>query len=424
MQRSLAIFPLFLTPLFATALVENLEHLYKCPLLVMTLLLAIILIVMIYHYRSAIRSSKISTLNYNQLFDNTPEGILFVDENALIHTTNNEFCKLLKYSRDELILNNLYSISPDIQPETEFFSDIALKMFIDKAKEGKVQHFEWCLIRSDGKEIPTEVLLTKIESDNSKLLFIARDISELKKLRKEKEFQQAILVQQSKLAELGNMIGAIAHQWKQPLNAIGIIAQDLPEAHEYNELNKERVNEISSSILSQVKFMSQTIDDFRNFYKPTKEAAPFEVIRSIRGITGLLKSQLIKHNIELNITGDDSLKAVGYESEFRQVILNLITNVKDVVDEKALEKCVINIDVSFNAPKVVIVIADNAGGIPEKIMPRIFNPFVSTKADKGTGIGLSIAKTIIEEKMHGKISVKNQDGGARFTIELVASKEN
>lgn len=420
------IFPLLLTPTFLFAFAQGMDKFQIYPLMAVIAIFSILFMKVAYDYRSEIRSRQKSESNYHQLFENLPEGLLFVDEYSTIQRVNNTFSKITGYSKNELLLSNVYALSPDIQPETGFFSDIALKMFIEKAKSGQNQHFEWYLTRSDGNEFPIEVLLTKLE-DSEQFLFIARDISEIKKLQQEKEFQNATLIQQSKLAELGNMIGAIAHQWKQPLNVIGIISQDLPEAYAFGELDEKRTAEISSSILEQVRFMSQTIDDFRNFYKPSKEAVAFDVSKAISGVVSLLKTQLNKHNIAIDLISDEAsqLKAIGYENEFKQVILNLITNVKDVADEKSLMDCRIEISTKLDGQKIVVYVHDNAGGIPDKLLPtKIFEPFVSTKADRGTGIGLALAKTIIEDKMHGKISVENVDAGARFTIEMVASKEN
>lgn len=417
------IFLIFAVSLMAFG--ERLEEWHPYPLITVIVVFAVLLTLLLRSYNRALAGRKKSQSGYDLLFENSPDGLLYIDRFTTIHKSNGAFAKLVGHSTKDLYLNNIYGLSPDIQPETGFFSDIALNMFIENAIKGNPQRFEWYLQKSDDQEIAIEVLLTKLNGESDQLLFIARDIQEIKRLQQEKGFQQAVLIQQSKLAELGNMIGAIAHQWKQPLNAIGIIAQDLPEAYEFGELNKEEVEKISSNILDQVKFMSQTIDDFRNFYKPSKEAAPFEVMRSIRGVTNLLKTQLIKHNIELNISGDDAIKAVGYESEFRQVVLNLITNVKDVVDDQSLASCKIDIEIKKADQKVLITVQDNAGGIPAKLLPtKIFEPFVSTKQDKGTGIGLSLAKTIIEDKMHGKIYAINTNDGALFTIELVASKES
>lgn len=232
--------------------------------------------------------------------------------------------------------------------------------------------------------------------------------------------EQTALIQNEKMAQLGNMLGAIIHQWKQPLNSISIEVQDIKYAYSYGELNDEKIDEIVSKIMGIIGFMIKTADDFRNFYKPSKERKDFHIIEEIESVSNLLSRQLQNMNIKLCINGDKSLTVNGCAGEFKQVILNLLNNSKEAFESGGKEEGKeIDINVFSVEGKTVLTVIDNAGGIsPELLKEGLFEQFSSTKGESGTGIGLAISKTIIEEHMGGKISVKNVNGGAEFTIEL------
>ncbi|KJU85696.1 multi-sensor signal transduction histidine kinase [Candidatus Magnetobacterium bavaricum] len=237
---------------------------------------------------------------------------------------------------------------------------------------------------------------------------------------------EQLLIQQSKMAAMGEMIGLIAHQWKQPLNAISLITQDIGDAYLYNELNIDYLKETETKILKQIQFMAQTIDSFRNFLKPSKEKVAFDVKTAIEEIVSMLSPLLIKSNVKLNLdyAGNGvNTNATGYQNEFKQVILNLINNARDALISKSsgepkTEKA-IQIDILEESAKTVVSIRDNGGGIPDDIIGRIFEPYFTTKSsEQGTGIGLYMAKTIIETNMGWKLTARNIDNGAEFRIEI------
>lgn len=259
----------------------------------------------------------------------------------------------------------------------------------------------------------------ELKSFNEKLSErVEEELLHRKELEKENELQQAVLIQQTKLAELGNMIGAIAHQWKQPLNAIAIFEQGLAYTFKDGTLDERELEAHTKAVLKQIDFMAQTIDDFRNFYKPSTEKQSFFILQEVKSMLSLLEGEIKVNNIELTIEGDEELHAFGYSGEFKHVVLNIINNAKDAFAEHKLKERRINIILRQKEDSALLTITDNAGGIPASVLPNIFEPFVSTKGLKGTGIGLSLAKIIIEEKMDGKISAKNIENGAEFLIEL------
>ncbi len=261
--------------------------------------------------------------------------------------------------------------------------------------------------------------MLKLKQKNDVLKeMVEKEVSKRMKLEAEREQQLAVLIQQTKMAELGTMMGVIAHQWMQPLTIISLNAQVFPEEVGGGEHEQEAAKKYSKEILEQTDFMTQTINDFRSFYKPSKKKAPFSVLEQAGSIVLLLSSQLSQSGIGVEISGDDTLCCNGYANEFKQVVLNIINNAKDAFEEKNINDRNISIHAEPQDGLIVVTITDNAGGIPLSVLTTIFDPFVSTKGEKGTGIGLSLAKTIIEENMRGKISAQNVDNGAQFTIKL------
>jgi two-component system, sensor histidine kinase and response regulator len=247
---------------------------------------------------------------------------------------------------------------------------------------------------------------------------VEKEVAKRMKLEAEKEQQLSALIQQTKMAELGAMMGVITHQWMQPLTIISLNAQMLPVDMGGDEPSVDVANRYSQDILEQTTFMTQTINDFRNFYKPSKQKAPFFVLKQASAIVTLLSTQLSQANITVQIRGDEELCCLGYENEFKQVALNIINNARDAFEERDIQNRLVTIEAGIKNEWIYLTIADNAGGIPTHLLSSIFDSFVSTKGEKGTGIGLSLGKTIIEENMQGKFSVQNIDGGAKFIIEL------
>ena len=237
---------------------------------------------------------------------------------------------------------------------------------------------------------------------------------------------ERILVQQSKMAALGEMLSAIAHQWRQPLNSVGLNVQDTLEAYEDDELDKEYLKKFVDGTMRQIQYMSTTIDNFRTFFKPTKTKTKFSLNKTLYETLNILSAQM-KHsfiNVAFKEPAEDCF-VNGYPDELKQVLLNLFSNSKDAILEKRDKKLTgqddgkVTISVSFALEKVLIEIHDNGIGIPEDILEDIFNPYYTTKEQgKGTGIGLYMSKMIIEEHMQGRLFCEATKEGATFFIEL------
>ena len=231
--------------------------------------------------------------------------------------------------------------------------------------------------------------------------------------------QLEVLQQQTKLAAMGEMVGAIAHQWRQPLNEITTSIQNLKYDFIEKKLDDEAyIKEFIDKNKRTIQFMSKTIDDFRSFFRVDKEKVDFNVKEATLAVVDMQSAQLKDNNIELNIIGDEFI-CHGMQNEYQQVILNLVNNAKDALVENSVENPMINI--FFESKKIYI--EDNAGGIKAEIIDRIFEPYFTTKEQgSGTGMGLYLSKIIVEDNIGGKLEVENVENGARFTIELCLHK--
>ena len=229
--------------------------------------------------------------------------------------------------------------------------------------------------------------------------------------------QEQLLIQQSKLAEMGEMISMIAHQWRQPLSALSTIIQNIHLRYSLDKLDKEYLDKqrVLSNALTEK--MSKTIEDFRNFFKPNKEKHAFSIKDAISQTIFLIDDSFKSNSIKIEIQILDDIKLFGFESELSQVLLNILTNSKDAFLEKNIENPHILIKTKRIQTHIKILISDNAGGINESIINKIFEPYFTTKDSyNGTGLGLYMSKIIIEQNMQGELKVRNIPQGVEFTI--------
>ncbi|MDC0933455.1 DUF3365 domain-containing protein, partial [Arcobacteraceae bacterium] len=232
-----------------------------------------------------------------------------------------------------------------------------------------------------------------------------------------------LLIQQSKLAALGEMIGNIAHQWRQPISAVSAIMMNIKWTAISNGVEKHFLDDRMKEANDQLKYMSQTIDDFRNFFTPNKEKEYFNLKDESKKAFQILQATLENHNINLQIYSKQDISTYGYANEFSQVILNIISNAKDVIIEREIKQPKIEIHLSQDTKNIYCQIKDNAGGIAEKYIHKVFEPYFTTKEHNGTGIGLYISKEIIHKHMKGTLKVKNIKNGTNFIISIPIIKK-
>ena len=238
--------------------------------------------------------------------------------------------------------------------------------------------------------------------------------------------QESMLILQSRQAAMGEMIGNIAHQWRQPLNALGLIIQKIKMYHDEDILTSGNLDKSVDKSKMLIDKMSTTIDDFRNFFKTDKIKEEFNINDAIDNTLTLIESGLENHNIQIDIINiDKNLNIIGYKNELEQVFLNIINNAKDALVDNKIDNSKIEIRVFLVKKFISIEICDNAGGIPKNIINRVFEPYFTTKEQgKGTGIGLYMSKMIIENNMDGILSVKNNKKGACFTMKFLKENKN
>lgn len=252
---------------------------------------------------------------------------------------------------------------------------------------------------------------------------VEREVKQRVALEDEKNMHEKLLIQHAKMAEMGEMIGVITHQWKQPLNTISILTQEITQLQKFGELDDATIAHTTEGIMQQLLFLVQTIDDFRDFFKPDKEKQYFSVNDAIQSILKIFAIQIKVHEITIAFQNSAPHDTVyGVENEFKQVILNILNNAKDIFLEKQIDNSHVTIRLVMLKESILVTLSDNAGGIDPILLPdRIFESYVSTKGDKGTGIGLSMSKMIIEKRFNGSIQAFNNEEGAQFEIVLPLS---
>jgi signal transduction histidine kinase len=232
-----------------------------------------------------------------------------------------------------------------------------------------------------------------------------------------------ILTEQSKLAAMGEMIGNIAHQWRQPLMEISSILMKLEAKIKIEDsLSKSEVLEAIDRSNKVTKHMSNTIDDFRGFFAKEREKSFFKISEQVKRAASIISTTLSNKNIKLDIILKSNPSIYGYKNEYSQVLINLISNAKDILLHREIEQGYIVVKIYQDGKKCITEVRDNGGGIIVEPLEKIFEPFFTVEKKDGTGVGLFMSKLIIEDNMDGKLSVHNTQEGATFIIELPLEK--
>jgi signal transduction histidine kinase len=228
-----------------------------------------------------------------------------------------------------------------------------------------------------------------------------------------------LLLLQSRQAAMGEMIGNIAHQWRQPLNLLGLTIQQFLLFFDLDQFDRKFVSQSVSKSMDLIEHMSRTIDDFRNYFKPDKVKVDFSVKDTVTGTLSLIRGSLQTPRIEVEMIAEHDPIINGYPNEFAQVLINILINARDALAERESKNPKVTIRISSEEEATVVTVADNAGGVPESIIDKIFDPYFSTKGPQlGTGVGLFMSKSIIERNMGGRLGVRNTAEGAEFRIEV------
>ncbi len=385
------------------------------------------------------------------------------DIDGIITFVNDEFCKISGYSRDELIGQNHNIVRhPDV-PKEKFkrLWDTILAKKVYKstvknlAKDGRTFYVnttivpildengeieEFIAIRYDvTQEMELKMALERKEKEleqlnrtlEERVALQTRRLYELNRHLEERvaeevrknEEKQKMLFLQSRMASLGQMMANIAHQWRQPLTELTLSLYNLKKAALQGE--KQKVESAYEDARALIRSMSNTIEDFVNFFNPGRPQSPFHLSETLDEAIRIVEKTLRKEAIEVRRTVEEDAEVVGVPNELAQVVVNILQNSKDAFVQQGVEHRVIEVRLRREGDVAILEIEDNAGGIPPEALERIFEPYFTTKhASQGTGLGLFMSKMIVEKSFGGTIEVQNTERGARFTIRLPLEGNN
>jgi len=341
------------------------------------------------------------------------------DINGIITFVNDEFCRISGYSRDELIGRNHNIVRhPDVPSET--FQHLWEAILAKQTYRSTVKN-----LAKDGSTFYVNTTITPILNawgEIEEFIAIRYDVTKEVELQMQLQQKQEMLLWQSRFASLGQMMANIAHQWRQPLTELNLALYTMKKAALAGETDE--VESLYGDTRRIIQSMSQTIDDFQNFFKPEKAQELFDPRESIDNALALLRNVLKKDAITLQIDHEEPLLLLGIPNELTQVLVNLLQNAREALVTHREKGRNIHLSVVRKEDHAIIRVCDNGGGVDPSALGNIFEPYFTTKhASKGTGLGLFMSRLIIEKSLNGSLEVTNTDAGACFTITAPTAKE-
>ena len=382
---------------------------------------------------------------FKEVFNNTVFGIWMIDKNQHTLDTNRKLLEMLGYERHEILGAN---ISECVAKKDKVF--FRRKDVLSKTKPDK-QQFEISLVSKTGEEVPAYFHWTAVRNRNGQIIGAFAFIEDLREKRlmqaelerktrtleqlnsrleeevvkevEKRRQSERRMHQQARLASMGELIVAISHNWRNPLASLGLVIQDLEDAYDYGELDRAYLRDSVEKALERIDFMSHTIDDFSNFFRPEGDMETFNVSLSVERAVFHLEKMMEEAKITVNVmenVADYTLD--GYPVEVQKVLEKIMMNARDAILERREKESIageIVIDYGLDGTTRYLSVRDNGGGVPESIQDKVFDPYFTTKDQgKGTGLDLYIAKVVIETNMSGRLSVRNEKDGAVFKIEF------
>lgn len=334
------------------------------------------------------------------------------DVDGIITFVNEEFCKISGYTKEELIGKNHNIVRhPDVPKDT-------FKILWDTIKAKHTYKSTVKNLAKNGNAFYVNSTVFPILSDDGDIVeFVAirYDVTKEMELRQKMVKKDRVLFAQSRLATMGEMLANIAHQWRQPLNELSILLYTAKR-----KFANEKTEDMFTQAKQIISKMSKTIDDFSDFFRPNKDKEWFVIEDVLKDTFSMVENTLKREKIELVFKPIEGVRLYGYPNELAQVFVNIINNAKDAFkNREEIEDRYIVVRVTDTKKSAIIEIEDNAGGIDEENMSKIFEPYFTTKhASTGTGIGLYMSKMIVEDSMKGQIEAKNNKNGAIFLIKI------
>jgi len=362
--------------------------------------------------RQARDCAETSLERYTDLYDFAPVGYFSLDRDGVIHATNLTGAALLGIERSRLI-GRSFALFIDAEERSQFAPFLA-RVFAGREKE----RCEVTLLDKAKQQLFVRIeAVAGTSREECRLAVI--DISERKHAEEELRLRDRLIMQQSRQAALGEMIGNIAHYWRQPLNGVGLIIQELVLASECGGLSTDHLKKSVDNAMQIILSLSHTLTDFRNFFASENEKSRFSVNEVVDGTVSFVREGFKAQHIAIDVNNRAEPLIYGFQNEYSQVLLNILFNARDALCERRNGSALVTVSSFPEREKAVVTITDNGGGIREDIMERIFDPYFTTKEQgKGTGIGLFMAKTIIEKNMGGRLTARNVKQGAEFRIEV------
>ncbi len=353
---------------------------------------------------------------FSTIINNSPISIIITNPNGDIIYVNPHFTHTSGYEKKEIIGKNP-RVLKSLETSDEIYKDLWLTITNKKTWGGIFKN-----ITKDKKEYWETALIIPILDEKNEIinyLGIKREITKEIFLKKQLEEKEELMLNQSKHAAMGEMISMIAHQWRQPITTISMAANNILADIELDMLNNEEAKKFANEVSTQTQYLSNTIEDFRNFFKQDKDVETVDLETIFNDTSSIILASLKNNGIDFVLNFDKTIQISTYRRELVQVLINIIKNAKEALQERDIKVKKIEIKIVTYEDKISIEIIDNAGGIKNEIIDKIFEAYFTTKDQQnGTGLGLYMSKMIIEKHLKGKISVYNTNEGATFKIIL------
>ncbi len=365
-----------------------------------------------------LKNTKKELLEFKFIIESAPVSIIITDIDGKMTYVNPYICQLSAYSKEELIGKNPSILRGDFSKETE----LKIKNMWDRITNKKTWGGIFKNKTKDNKDFWVTITVLPIINTKGEIvnfLGIMREITKEVFLEKKLKEKEQMMLAQSKNAAMGEMISMIAHQWRQPITTISMNANNIIADIELNEFDENIIKEIAHNIGEQTQFLSKTIDDFRNFFREEKEIEEFKISELINELDSILLASIKNNNIIYKVEYEPSLSISTHKRELLQVLLNLVKNAKEALLEHKNNNKIIELTFKEEEENIQIIVKDNAGGIKEENLDKIFKAYFTTKKEmNGTGLGLYMSKMIIEKNLKGTLNVTNEKDGAQFIITI------
>jgi PAS domain S-box-containing protein len=356
----------------------------------------------------------ITKLNFeNVLLNSLPNPVYYNDTKGKLIECNTRFSELVNVHKKDIIGKFTY----EFFPRSVANRHKAIDKKIMKTLESCIDEVIFPMPNGSMKYITlNKVVYLNVDGTVGGIICVVHDLTDRIK-------QKDFLIQQSKFAEMGEMIASIAHQWNEPLVELSAQVQKIELLYFMNNIDKNKILDFVTDSMIQIKFMSNTLNDFRNFLKPSTIKKIFGIKKAIKEIFEIIGKQIFYLNINVKFdyeNKNDEIYIYGYKNELKQVLLNIINNAKNKIVRKEDNdnfNPLITIKTYITKEYNIIEITDNAGAIKKDVIPHLFEPFFTTQYN-GTGFGLYMAKVIVEDKMAGKIEVKNDSNNVTFSVKI------